>query len=99
MSGGSPAGTRSPRYSTPTRYAVERLAAVVELDLEVREVDLDVLADPLGVLGRGVGADEHGDDLAVVVDELAEQLAHRVGRRARGRDDAVARQRDPVALA
>ena len=33
-------------------------------------------------LAGGVGADEHGDDLAVVVDELAEQLAHRVGRRA-----------------
>ena len=37
-------------------------------------------------LPRRVGADEHGHDLAVVVDELAEQLAHRVGRRAGGRD-------------
>ena len=31
---------------------VERLAAVVELDLEVRERDLDVLADALGLVGR-----------------------------------------------
>ena len=34
----------------------------------------------LGLRARRVAADEHGDDLAVVVDEVREQRAHRVGR-------------------
>ena len=79
---------------------VQRLAAVVELDLEVRERDFDVLADALGVLGRGVAADEHGDDLAVVVDER-----RRAARTPRRPASAVVAtmpsrdERDPVALA
>ena len=91
VSGGSPVGTRR---STPRRRDTGYSGWPPSWNSTSRcgNVDLDVLADALGVLGRGVAADEHGDDLAVVVDERAEQLAHRVGRRARRRDHAVARR-------
>ncbi len=51
----------------------------MELDLDVREPELDVFADAIRLVRGRVAADEHGDDLTVVVDELLEQLGHRVG--------------------
>ena len=59
---------------------IERLAAVVELDLDVRERELDVLADALRLGGRRLGPDEHGDDLAVVVDEARQERGDRLDR-------------------
>ena len=57
---------------------VQRLTTVVEFDLDVRELQLDVLPDPLRFLRRRVTADEHSDEFAVVVHEVSEQRAHRV---------------------
>src|SRR6185369_4783564 len=86
VSGGSPVGTPVLSLFDADEIRVERLAAVVELDLEMRETHFEVLADPLGlVLGR-VAPNEHGHDLAAFVNKLGEQLAHRVRRRARGCD-------------
>src|SRR3954470_21442814 len=84
VSGGSPVGTGASLHAH--EVGIQRLAAVVELDLEVREGVLDVLADALGVLRGRVAADEHGDDLAVVVDEHVEELADGIGGRTRGPD-------------
>src|SRR5580765_839730 len=89
VSGGSPVGTPVLSLFDADEVRVERLATVVELDLEVGEFHLEVLADPLGLVRRRVVADEDGHDLAAVVDELAQERAHRVGRRARGRDHTV----------
>jgi len=64
----------------PDKIRVEGLAAVVELDLDVREPEFDVLADAIRLVRGCVTPDEHGHDLAVVVDELLEQAAHCVRR-------------------
>ena len=45
---------------------------------------------PRGVVGVGVGADEHGDELGVVVDEHVDERDRGVDRRLRRRADAVA---------
>ena len=47
VSGGSPVGTAVLRLLDADEVRVQRLAAVVELDLDVRELHLDVLADAL----------------------------------------------------
>ena len=92
VSGGSPVGTRSPRgLLDADEVRVQRLAAVVELDLDVREPELDVLADALRLGRRRVAADEHRDDLAVVVDRSPSSSHDRVGRRGDRGDDAACR--------
>ena len=50
-----------------------------------------------GVAGTGLGSDDHGHDLARVVDEPAEERGHRVDRRRGRRADAAIVDRDPVA--
>src|ERR1700724_3161866 len=73
---GRPARSRNEMgLLNPDKVWVEGLAAVVELDLDVREPELDVLANAIGLVRGRVAPDEHGHDLAVLVDELLEQLA------------------------
>src|SRR3954452_4304811 len=90
--GRSASSRRERGLLNPHKIGVQRLAAVVELDFDVRKVELDVLAYAVGLVRGRVGPDEHGDDLAVVVDELLEQLAHGIRRRRSRRDEPVARQ-------
>src|SRR3954463_8696192 len=95
VSGGSPVGTGASLHAH--EVGIQRLAAVVELDFQVRERVFDVFANALGVLGRGVAPDEHGDDLAVVVDEHVEQFADGIGGGSGGPHDTLPRARAPSA--
>src|SRR5947207_14220026 len=66
------------RLVHPDEIRIQGLAAVVELGLDLRMCQRQVLADARGVAGTGLRADDHGHDLARVVDEATEERSHRV---------------------